>query len=1301
MAKRSPVVQAHLEWLGLVQPTGLLVSPMALERAGVVLPRNDRESQARLVSVTEGAESDRPRVPDFEVFARTVLGWTWQAKYFAGTADAPIPDTLRHHLEDYGETLAPDFAVADRDAAEGGSPWQLLVRVLPPGRDLDDPVREGGKLEASPHSRLERLLRAVEVPACILFNGDVLRLVSAPRGESSGWIDFRVADMVLAAGRPVCAAMAMLLSQSRLLTGAASKRLPALLVESRKYQNEVSEQLAEQVLHALYELLRGLESADARSGGEILREVRHERPDEVYHGLLNVLLRLVFLLYAEERGMLPADPVFGRHYSLAGLHRRLSADAALYPDTMDARFGAWAQLIVLFRMIHDGAKTGTFALPARHGVLFDPDRYPWLEGRTSLGNRQVGERLDYPRIPDGAIQRVLEKLLVLEGERLSYRALDVEQIGSIYETMMGFRIETATGASAAIKAQKKGGAPTTIDLDALLQVPATKREKWTVDKADRKLPRTVTDPLKAATTLEELHAALERVLDKAATPDLVPKGSLVLQPSEARRKSGSHYTPRELTEPIVRTTLRPILDRLREETAGPPAPDQILDLKVCDPAMGSGAFLVEACRQLGDALIEAWAAHDTRPPIPGDEDEIIHARRLVAQRCLYGVDRNPMAVDLAKVSLWLATLAREHAFTFVDHALRHGDSLIGLTNAEIAARDWSNEEPLDSPRYRELKASIEAVVRLRRQIREAGDESRDWELRDLLDEAEHQARDVRTWADLVLEAFFLADKDAARKKALGDVTKRIAAGVDSRERGRLDEMRREDPPLAPFHWELEFPEAFDRPDFGFDAIVGNPPFLGGPQLSTSFGGPELQHWLKGRHPGSKGHADLCVYFFRAAFLLLRRSGVMGLVATNSICEGANRKSGLAQLLSLGGRIIWAMRATRWPGSASVVVSQVVIERSASSRPACLDGQVVSNINSHLRPRQEVLDPVSLGDSSIVGFMGSGLGSSGFIMSPEEFEELAPSDRELEVIWPYAGAEDLNDSPCVQTARWAINFGRRTLEEASSYKRLISIVEERVRPARMRGKDHGPGRHGKKYWWQFTLRADPLYEAIRHLDRCLVAGITTTHLTFSLQPIRQVFPHTVVVVASNSWASFAMLQSSVHGLWARELSSAMGTNLRYTVRECLDNFPFVAEDGASAELCRVGREYYELRAALMVETDLGLTKTYNCFHDPDENDPKIVRLRELHAAMDHAVLNAYGWTDIPTDCEFLLDYEDEDDDGSSRRKKPWRYRWPDAVRDEVLARLLELNAKRAEEERRAGHKAGARRGSDDGDGGLFD
>ena len=162
---------------------------------------------------------------------------------------------------------------------------------------------------------------------------------------------------------------------------------------------------------------------------------------------------------------------------LRDCYERLREDASLFPDTMDQRYGAWAQLLAMFRMVHDGARLGSTTLPQRHGVLFNPDRFPFLEGRPSAGGRQVDERIEAPLVPDGTIYRALEYLMLLDGERISYRALDVEQIGSVYETMMGFKLERAIGRSVAIKSQKKRGAPTTVDLDALLiEAPAAAQE---------------------------------------------------------------------------------------------------------------------------------------------------------------------------------------------------------------------------------------------------------------------------------------------------------------------------------------------------------------------------------------------------------------------------------------------------------------------------------------------------------------------------------------------------------------------------------------------------------------------------------------------------------------------------------------------------------------------------------------------------------------------------------------------------------------------------------------------------------
>ncbi len=317
MAKTiDPNILAHLEWLGFVRPTGLVVSPPALVRAGAILPRSDAEGQRLLLDCLD-MQGDQPVIADVRRFARVVLGWSFSPRGYAGVAGAPIPPELELVLPEYGETLAPDLAVRERDPAPDAPPWQLLVRVLPTGQDFDKAAREHGRLELSPHGRMERLLRHTGVSAGLLCNGAALRLISAPRGESSGWLDFRVAEMRQTAGRPIVAALRLLLSEQRLLALPREQRLAALLADSRRFQNEVSERLAEQVLEALYALLRGFQAADADTGGALLRDPLREDPDTVYRGLLTVILRLVFLLYAEERDMLPEDATWEQGYSLA------------------------------------------------------------------------------------------------------------------------------------------------------------------------------------------------------------------------------------------------------------------------------------------------------------------------------------------------------------------------------------------------------------------------------------------------------------------------------------------------------------------------------------------------------------------------------------------------------------------------------------------------------------------------------------------------------------------------------------------------------------------------------------------------------------------------------------------------------------------------------------------------------------------------------------------------------------------------------------------------------------------------
>ena len=1338
MPKPDPAIAAHLEWLGFVRPTGLVVSAPALARHGATLNRNDAEGQERLRSCVKerrinGDATAQPVLPDFRAFASTVLGWRFSPKGYAGTPEAPIPPELEVRLPDTGEVLRPKFAVrmvaidkrqaeADATPTNGNeaSPWQLLVDVCPPDETLDRVTRTKAGTEASAHGRMERLLRGTGAPAGLLCNGTTLRLLSAPHGESSGWLDFRVADMVQTAGRPIAAAMRLLLNERRLLAVPKEQRLAGLLAESRKFQNEVSERLASQVLHALYEMLRGFQAAHGTSKGELLAVPLRDNPDDIYRALLTLVLRLVFLLYAEERDMLPQDETYLSAYSLAGLQQRLREDAAQNPDTMDQRYGAYAQLLALFRMIHDGARSGAMKLPPRHGALFDPERYRFLEGRGHQTDaaRPVSERIEPPLVSDGTIYRVLEKLIVLDGERISYRALDVEHIGAVYQTMMGFRLEQASGQSIAIKAAKKHGAPATVDLEALLAKEPRGRATWLREKTDRKLTDKVRKAVVQANTIADAHAALETVIDKDATPDLVAAHAIVLQPSEERRRSGSHYTPRELTEPIVRTTLEPILNRLREEQAGPPLPAQILDLKVCDPALGSGAFLVEACRYLADVLVDAWHAHDAVPNIPPDETEIIFARRLIAQRCLYGVDRNPIAVDLAKLSLWLITLARDHPLTFLDHALRHGDALVGLTKRQIGAFHWQGDAPSFQGGFEVLETEerLAKASELRQRIREAPDDTPDRELSRLLDDARHEASNVRLLGDLALAAFFEGAKPKQREQKRLAFAAEVSAGNAGQYRSWLDDLRDEDLPLAPFHWQIEFPEVFERENPGFDAVVGNPPFAGKNSVAAA-NVPVYPDWLKEMHEESHGASDLVAHFFRRAFNLIRDRGTFGLIATNTIAQGDTRNSGLRWICEHDGELYDVRTRVKWPGLAAVVVSVLHVAKGRFNGTKQLDGKAVDRITAFLFHRGENGDPARLKANANQSFQGSIVLGMGFTFDDTDRKGVASSladmdslleanPRNRDAIFPFIGGEELNASPTHEHHRYVINFHdyplrRDYIDElwadadddrqrelrrqavvpkdypapvAADWPELLSIVEAKAKPER-----DGQNRKAlRERWWHYAEKRPGLYAHTKGHDQLLAISSVGQHIAFAVLPAQMVYSHALIVFPFAGHAAFCALQSRAHEVWTRFFASSMKDDLRYTPSDCFETFPFPNDWATRRDLEAPGNAYYDYRAALMVENNEGLTKTYNRFHDPNEDSPAIAKLRDLHAAMDRAVLNAYGWQDIPTDCEFLLDYEiDEAEWGT--KKKPYRYRWPNEVRDEVLARLLELNAQRAAEE----------------------
>ena len=1274
----DPVIKEHQEWLGFLQPVGLVVSPTALKNAQARIARNVINEQEILLrhthEVTDENRNVKRRLNRFTEFAKEF--WHWEESDLASP-----PDTVSTILQEYGEILRPEFAVP---GVKGEAEWQILIQELPAAITMDQGGQNADERswQASPQARFERLLRDTGIPIGLLVNPDAIRLVYAPRGETAGHITFPIQAMCETAGRPIVAALHLLLDDQRLFALPKDQRLPAILQASRKYQNEVSIQLADQVLRALNELCRGFNEANRATNGELLAQTLQEAPEDVYGGLLTTLMRLVFLLYAEDRNLMASDETYARCYSLIGLHEKLREDDAAYHDVMDQRFGAWAQFLTLSRIVHDGGGHGNWKIPARRGRLFDPDCYPFLEGRTYKHKRTGKEKLSPPKVSDGVLFRVLEDLLYLDGERISYRALDVEQIGSVYEAMMGFEVKKAAGPSIGFKPDH-----VVIDLQMLLDQPPTGRKRWIKETLGWEPAEKAAQSLKSADSSAAILVALSGRIsplysdqNRGTLP--VSVGDIYLEPTEERRRSGSHYTPRSLTEPIVRMTLEPILNQLGEK----PTPEQILQLKICDPAMGSGAFLVEACRYLGDALVKAWAANNVTPEIPADQDPLLHARRIVAQRCLYGVDKNHFAVDLAKLSLWLATFAKNHPFTFLDHSFRKGDSLVGLNVKQII--DALGEGSTLFRPIAELR--LAEVTKNRRSILDADEDTPYDSLENRYARSQESLGTVRDLGDAMVAAFFLghtAKDRATRRSDLAYAFEKnqfdtVARSIRELETGRSG--------VVPFHWEAEFPEVFS--DGGFSAIVGNPPFLGGQFISGTTSAAYLD-FLKSAFEGTERVTDLVAYFFRKAFLLIRETGTLGLIATNTISQGDTRLGSLYYIRRNRGWIYSAVRRLKWPGAAAVVVSQIHIRKGLAEPAAILDGTAVPEITSYLQARGGDDAPKRLAANTKFSHHGSYIYGAGFTFDDNDpvATPLSVANDLLEKfpqyarrILPYLSGEDILRSPTQSPSRFVIDL--HDLEEAEAkteFPDLMKIVELRVKPERLKLKDNTDGLRYKAQWWKWARHSNELDKEKHSVSRLLVHPFTSSNVAFAFSPTSVVVgsPHNVFTI--DSYAAFAILQSRVHEIWARAFGSSLKDDLRYTRSDCFETFPFPQNWSDSESLAEIGKTYYEFRADLMISNNEGLTTTYNRFHDKYEDDPGIERLRELHGEMDRIALDSYGWVGLQPNPIFILDYREPDEDpdrGKGRkRKEPWRFRWADEFCDDIVARLLELNGQRAKQE----------------------
>lgn len=1253
----------------------------------------------------------------------------------------------------------------DRALKIFGDKVELFVKILPPGvlphgRDTSDEWKDTFV------EKMTRLCRSCGTRLGLVTNGEQWVLVNATQGGALSGSATWYARLWFQEDSTLRAFFA-LLGFDR-FTGAQDKTLPRLLDESLEHLDEVTDTLGKQVMTAVEVLLEGLDRADLDSGRTLLRDVS---PETLYEASLTVMMRLVFILCAEERGLLLlGEPAYDDAYAVSTLRGRLESDRDKFGDqVLERRYDAWVRLLGLFRAIYSGIDHPLLRMPAMGGSLFDPDKYPFLEGRSRDVSWDVENPPPLP-IDNRTVLLLLESLQVLKAKDgaipLSFRSLDVEQIGYVYEGLLETTGAQAEETLLGLKGDKDHHNPE-IALSELEMLKMEGEEKLftrmkevtgrsAIASEYAEPPDMTTLPFlgKACRGDEDLKSRILPFFNWMRTsewgePVVYHKDSFYVTEGSDRRSTGTHYTPKPLTVMMVKEALEPVVYRGPAE--GLPraewklkSPAEILDLKVCDPAMGSGAFLVQACRYLGDRLVDAWeqaekvgvgsendecntalpASHshsnfraidsqgrvvDFPPDEPMSkvqEDRLVEARRLVAEKCLYGVDINPLAVELAKLSLWLVTISKGRPFGFFDHNLKSGDSLLGISDVEqlVQFRMKPVSGDLGNLMSAQIRSSVEEAKKERLELRE----TRIRDIRDIrvqmkhLEKAEAATSRLRDYADYFIGTVLVLGKPTKKSFAKLDTAAMQGAALlnpqdDSfaatQEKKRTIVMLSYDLPAGktqarrPFHWALEFPEVFAQG--GFNAIVGNPPFMGGQHITGNFGTVYRDYLLYHLADGTRGSADLVAYFYLHAYSLLRDGGCFGLIACNTIAEGATRQVGLERMVKMNGTIYSAYPNMPWPGAAGVAISPVFMYKGDWQGRRHLNDANVEMISPFLSTQEE-WTPQKLVANANQSYQGSIVLGMGFIMSEKDATAIIEKKpKNADVLFPYLNGEDLNSDPLQRPSRWVINFFDWPIERAQQYEDVFAIVEERVRPEREGNKDQV----AHDFWWRFLRSRGELYHAIgrgvpflkhpgnwddRHKqDSVLVCSEVSKFLIFTCISNISVFSVNLDVFVIQE--KLAILQSNIHECWARKYSSSLETRLKYSPGNAYETFPFPLSPFPQLEF--LGEQFDAHRRKIMTSRQIGLTSLYNLFHNPSEADAELEEMRRLQREIDVAVRDSYGWQDIDLDHGFHeVGYLPANDNV--------RYTISEPARIEILKRLAALNRQRWEEEEAAGlHKKG--------------
>ena len=708
------VTELHRAWLELVDTEGPFLAIPPLKRVWPQgMPALSDDRKAALVDARkdfEAAWERFDRTPDndavldsyrvardkwVETVLRDVAGWAESLSW----GEAPGV-----------QAQSPNRAVTvtAHAALNGVDGIGALVHVVDPTDSLRQTPND--LWAATPVDRTEALLRENKVQLGIVTDGRWWGLVCAREGAmaASGIVDAltwieepRTRDAFLA-----------LIGRQHIIGGDPAERLPVLFEESVAAAEEITEALGSQVRRAVELLIQSFSESAADADRRGLPDPLPARTHDTYEAAVTVMMRVVFLLFAEERGLLPSGELFDQGYGIAReLDRLIARETEESEEALDATSLTWHRLLATSQALFSGASFESLRMPAYGGSLFDPARFPFLTATNEQGTLAV-------TVSDRVMLHVLRSVQIAdikgEARRISFRDIDVEQIGYIYEGLLGYTankvdqtyvgLNGTTGVEPEIPLAKleelAEANPDPKKLAAAIRAWVEEDQPSAKAASAAALAKAVTADVDPSVVSALTQAVgddpdlRDRVrpwlglirLDLRKRPFVVLPGGLMVKETPSRKNAGAHYTPKSLAEEVVLHALQPLCyspgpHQTADEAAWKlKSSDELLDLKVADIACGSGAFLVAAARYLADRLVEAWIAED--PANAARKDLHTRAIRQVVANCLYGADINDMAVEMCKLSLWLVSLDRDLPFSFVDDKVFLGNSLLGLTSLD-------------------------------------------------------------------------------------------------------------------------------------------------------------------------------------------------------------------------------------------------------------------------------------------------------------------------------------------------------------------------------------------------------------------------------------------------------------------------------------------------------------------------------------------------------------------------------------------------------------------------------------------